>query len=216
MTVIDVVGWVAAGVGSFTLLPQLVKLLRTGNSAGVSLISWQVLTSLGIGWSMHGVGLGQANMIAVNTWMVVASLLVVRAVRVDRGLGWTVFVLPLALGVALVGVDMLFGPVVFGLTAVVPGVAGTLGQLAEIVRTPDLSGLSPVYLLLAAVTQGLWLTWGLGVGEVSTQISSSVLGTTLTLSFLWYVARRLGLPAFWAVAPRGPAAGHHRPASEDR
>lgn len=205
MQFVAIVGWVAAAVGAVTLLPQLVKLLRTRNSAGVSLIAWQTLITLGLGWCQHGVAFGAVNMIAVNAWMVVAAVLVVQGVRRDRGLSWTVFVLPVLLGGVLIAVDRMLGPVAFALLAVVPGVVGTIGQLIEIIRTRDLSGLSPLYLVLAAVTQGLWLTWGFGSGEVSTQISSSVLGTSLTLGALWYFARRLGLPPLWA-APVEPDA----------
>lgn len=198
MPAVEVIGWLAAGVGAATMVPQLVKLVRTGNSAGVSLLAWQTLVTIGIGWCSHGVIVGAPNMIIVNAWMVLASLLVIRAVRRDRGLSWTVYLLPLSLGAVLVAVDLLFGPVAYAVLAVIPGAIGTWGQLAEIVRTRDLSGLSPGYLVLAALTQGLWLTWALGEGEVSTQISSTVLGVSLVVSCLWYLARRLGLPALWA------------------
>lgn len=42
---IEAFGWVAAALGVASSLPQLVRILRSGTSAGVSLTLWQLMAA---------------------------------------------------------------------------------------------------------------------------------------------------------------------------
>ena len=59
MTPVDIVGWSATVLGTILGVPQLVRLLRTRSVAGLSLIAWQATLSINIGWTVHGLLIGQ-------------------------------------------------------------------------------------------------------------------------------------------------------------
>ncbi len=60
MTPVELLGWTATIVGTFLATPQLVRLARTGNVEGLSLVGWQTALVLNIAWAMHGINIGQA------------------------------------------------------------------------------------------------------------------------------------------------------------
>ena len=59
MTPVDLLGWVATVVGTVLALPQLVRLARTRNIEGLSLVGWQTALVLNIAWTAHGISIGQ-------------------------------------------------------------------------------------------------------------------------------------------------------------
>ena len=69
-------GWVCALAGTFASLPQVVRLLRAGTSDGVSLLMWQLLLGVGIGWTAHGFTVGHANVVVPNLASALAMVLV--------------------------------------------------------------------------------------------------------------------------------------------
>ena len=186
-----VLGWVAAIVGSAISVPQLVRLLRARTSAGLSLLMWQLMVAVGLGWTSHGIMVAKANLIVPNVLTFVSAALVVRLIVKDRGIGplhaWT---LPIVLGGALAGVDILWGAVVYGIATSVPQVIGALAQLVDVVRCPDISGVSPWFLLLNLTIQGLWVWWSLLVDEKAITVAGTSTGAVALATLLWYVARR--------------------------
>jgi hypothetical protein len=52
----------------------------------------------------------------------------------------------------MITVDWAFGTAAFGIVAVIPAVLANAGQSIELVRAPRIVGVSPLFLLLAAVT----------------------------------------------------------------
>ena len=54
-------GWACAVAGTALSVPQVVRLLSTGTSAGVSPLLWQLNVANGIGWTAHGLASGHAN-----------------------------------------------------------------------------------------------------------------------------------------------------------
>lgn len=183
-------GWVCAAFGSMLSIPQVVRLLRTRTSQGVSLLLWQLLLGVGIGWVSHGLLTGHANMTVPNALSTLFAGLVLVMVQRDRLLpARAVWPLGIAVGTALVLVDRIGSASLFGALVILPLAVGILGQTRDLVRSPDLSGLSPAYILGAFGLQALWWTWGVAVGDASTVICSSVVGVmTLANAVLW--ARR--------------------------
>ena len=59
MTPVELLGWTATIVGTFLATPQLIRLARTGNVEGLSLVGWQTALVLNIAWAMHGINIGQ-------------------------------------------------------------------------------------------------------------------------------------------------------------
>ena len=197
MTPVIVIGWAAAVVGTVLGLPQLARLARTRNVEGLSLPAWQLILGLNLAWATHGVILGQWNMIVPNILGMGSSvpILVLMARELGRDLGRVV--LPgVLLAAGMVAVDLGFGSTAFGLVALWPALIANAGQSLELIRSPRVHGVSPVFLVGAAVNQVLWLGWGLLVPDPGTVITATTTLAVTTFNLVWWIARILGLRSF--------------------
>lgn len=198
MTPVDIVGWSATVLGTILGVPQLVRLLRTRSVAGLSLIAWQATLSINIGWTVHGVLIGQPPQVVTNVLALLTTvpILVLMARGLDRPVAATL--LPGAvLGVAMIAIDLLLGSAAYGVVVTVPSVVIAGGQTVELARARDVRGLSPVFLVLGLVNITLWETWGLMVGDSGTMIAVSIAMAIGVVNFVWFVLRRLGLRALF-------------------
>ncbi len=197
MDLVDLVGWTCAVLGSVAIVPQTVKLLRDRNTAGISLPFWQILMGISLAWANHGLLTTSVTVILPNVITLVCTLVTLHLLRVERTLTWGGVFLPgLALGAVGALTDALLGATAYGLLMAVPGILGIGTQLLEIVRAPDVSGLSQGFLVLGVVTQVAWLSWGVVTDDIAFLINAGV-GTVLTgLSYLWYLLRRGGLRSY--------------------
>ncbi|MGA4669604.1 SemiSWEET family sugar transporter [Propionibacteriaceae bacterium Y1923] len=204
MPIVDILGWVAAALSTVLSLPQLIRLIRAGTSAGLSLVLWQCLMAAGFGWTVHGLSVGRPNMWVPNLVMALCSIAIIRLIARDRNLravhAWTT---PLVLLAALVTIDTLWGAVAYGVATSVPQVIGAAAQLFDVARSLDITGLSPFYVTMAVVVQGVWLTWGVLAHEMAVVVSATANGFVVLVTWLWYLARRLGATAI----TRGRGAG---------
>ena len=211
-----ILGWTAAAFGAAISLPQLIRLLRTRTSAGLSVLMWQLLLTAGIGWTHHGFLTAQANIIVPNAIMAISSVAVLRLIQRDRHIPHArVWVLPLVLAAILIGIDLFIGPLAYGIATSIPQVIGAGAQLVDVIRSIDIRGLSPIYLVLAVVVQLLWGSWSLLVKDSSVTVSASANGTVVALTLIWYVLRRLGWVRAMPTAPSrasgtGTAGASHR------
>jgi len=198
MTPVDIVGWSATVLGTILGVPQLVRLLRTRSVAGLSLIAWQATLSINIGWTVHGLLIGQPPQVVTNVLALLTTvpILVLMARGLDRPVAATL--LPGAvLGVAMIAIDLLLGSAAYGVVVTVPSVVIAGGQTVELARARDVRGLSPVFLVLGLVNITLWETWGLMVGDSGTMIAVSIAMAIGVVNFVWFVLRRLGLRALF-------------------
>lgn len=208
MPVVDLVGWLAAALSAALSLPQLVRLIRAGTSAGLSLLLWQCLLAAGFGWVVHGIGVGRPNMWLPNLAMALCAVAIIRLIARDRRLGAVqAWALPLVLLVVLVSIDAVWGSVAYGVATSVPQVIGAAAQFVDIMRSVDISGVSPFYVTMAVVVQAVWLWWGVMAGEGAVIVSARANGVVVLVTLLAYIARRLGVPAVSFGLPR-PATGH--------
>ncbi|HEX6756998.1 MAG TPA: hypothetical protein VF086_01090 [Propionibacteriaceae bacterium] len=76
----------------------------------------------------------------------------------------------LAAGV-LIAVDQLLGSAAFGTAAIIAAVVANAGQSIELVRSKRIVGVSVLFLILAVVNQGFWLSWAILVPDAGTMIS---------------------------------------------
>ncbi|MGD7733892.1 SemiSWEET family sugar transporter [Propionibacteriaceae bacterium G57] len=204
---IDVLGWAAAVAGATLSLPQLVRLIRSKVSAGLSLLMWQLLVSAGFGWTVHGLVVGRPNMWVPNFIVACCSVVIIRLIGRDRALpAWKVWVVPVAVLAALVTIDAVWGAVAYGVATSVPQVIGAFAQFVDVVREVDIRGISPFFVVAAVVVQGLWWAWGYLVPEMAVFVSASANGAVALLTLLWYIARQLGAPPLWPQARTADAA----------
>lgn len=192
MSMVDLVGWLAAFVCSIIGLPQLVSIIRTRNTDGISLASWQILLGVACSWGIHGLLINAPNVYISNLFMALGVAAVVRLVAVNQQVGkvrrW---VLPVALTAACAGLDLALGSSAFGFAVLVPAAIGIIAQTRDLVRDLDISGVSPVFLVTNALMPSLWLTWGLLAGDAAPIITGIVNGTIATANIIIYCYRRL-------------------------
>lgn len=197
MNLIDVFGWGAAFVGTVLGLPQLVRLARSRNVEGLSLPAWQAILALNVAWTSHGLILGQANMIVPNVLGLASTLpiLYLMSRTLARPLG-RLLVPGLLVAAVMIGTDLTLGTAAYGVVAIWPALFANLGQCVELIRSPRVVGVSPLFLAAGVLNQVLWLGWGLLVADAGTTITAA--GTLVVTGFnlVWWILRRLGLRSF--------------------
>ena len=201
MTLVFVVGWVAAFVGTVSGIPQLIRLIRTRDVNGLSVIGWQVILGLNLGWLAHGVLVGQVNLMVPNVLGMATSLSVLYLMsRVLRRSFPLILVSGVLTGAAMFACDLIFGSSMFGLIAIIPAIVANAGQSIELVRAPVVRGVSAPTLVAAFLNQVMWTWWGILVPEPGTVIAASATGLICGFSLLWWILRKVGVPALWPHA----------------
>ncbi|MGV8910883.1 MAG: SemiSWEET family sugar transporter [Propionicimonas sp.] len=197
MSTVIMVGWVAAFVGTVLGLPQMVRLARTRNIEGLSLPAWQVILGLNIGWTSHGVILGQLNLIIPNVLGLASTLPILFLMSRELGRPLPKVLVPgILLGIGMIATDVIFGTAVFGLVALWPAFFANVGQTLELIRSPRVAGVSPFFLIAGVLNQALWLWWGVLVNDAGTMITASTTLGITSVNLVWWILRQAGLRSF--------------------
>lgn len=187
-------GWLCGAVGVATGIPQLLQLRRTRTSAGLSLIFWQLLLGIGILWTLHGLLTRTPLVTTPNAIMTIANAVVLEFLRRDRRLGVVrTYALPLTLAGGLFSVDVAIGSLIFGLLITVPQVSSGFGQLRELVRSPDITGVSLAFLVLGFILPSMWFVYGAIAHEQAILISAGGTSVVALANVSWATMRRRGL-----------------------
>lgn len=198
-----VVGYVAAVIGAFYVLPQTVRVIRVGTSAGLSALTWQLQVGASTGWTVHGFLTGQVNVWACNIVVLSSAAIILKVIRRDRRLPWLVWIPAVITAATLVSVDLLFGSVVYGSLIIVPMTVSMMIQFRALWVAPDFRGYSWFYNVFASFTQVLWLIYAFGNHERAIQLGASATLVLQMLSLALYLVKRAG------VALPGVESAHH-------
>jgi uncharacterized protein with PQ loop repeat len=211
---VEILGWAGTVSGTILGLPQVLRLVRTGRVDGLSLTAWRAMLVVNLTWTAHGISIGQVPQIVTSALSLCCTIpiLYLMARKVQRHLLPVLLPALLAAGV-LIAVDQLLGSAAFGAVAIVAAVVANAGQSIELVRARRIVGVSVVFLILAVVNQGLWLSWAILVPDAGTIIFATVTGTITVFNLIWWSLRRLGLQPLFA-ASQDPRPNHRRPASD--
>ncbi len=208
MTLVFVIGWAAALIAVVSGLPQLARLFRTRDVNGLSLIGWQILLGLNLGWMSHGFFVAQVNLWVPNLIGLITTGSVVYLMASVLKLNLFRAAVPgLITGALMALSDLLFGSAAFGTLAIIPAILVNMGQSVELVRAPIVRGVSVATLIAGFVNQLAWTWWGVLVTDPGTIIAASVTGLITGFNLLWWVFRKLGLRAFWPHAVVVPETG---------
>ena len=197
MTTVDLLGWTATFVGTVLALPQLVRLVRTGNVEGLSLVSWQTALLLNLAWTMHGINIGQLPQILSSSLALFTTVPIL--VLMARALRLRVFptmVPSLVAAATMIAVDGYLGSAAYGVVAIIPGIVITAAQSVELVRARHVRGVSPLSMSLGFLNLTLWVVWAALVNDSGTMIAVSTSWFVVLFNVVWYVLRRLGLRPF--------------------
>ena len=198
MTPVALLGWVATVIGACLAAPQLIRLVRTGNVEGLSLVGWQTALVLNIAWAVHGINIGQLPQILSSSLALFTTvpILVLMARAVGRRLLPTM--LPsFAVAATMIAIDGFLGSAAYGIAAIFPGIAITAAQSVELVRSDHVRGVSPVSMALGFINLTLWAIWAVLVNDPGTIIALAISWVIALFNVIWYVLRRMGLRSFF-------------------
>jgi uncharacterized protein with PQ loop repeat len=189
---VDILGWIGAVTGALVALPQVVRILRTSATTGISPLTWQLLLGVNLAWMTHGVITHHPNIVVSNTLYALCTLTILILLRRHRGIRrWQLFGPGALIGTLMVAVDVFSGPVAFAVVAFIPAALSQLAQLRSLVVSRSIQGVSLWWLAYCVVNQGIWLTWSVLAHEISVMIVATGLGTLMTLNLILGVLRRL-------------------------
>lgn len=194
MSPAEVFGWAGAVTGILLGLPQLFRLARTRNVDGLSLRAWQAILAVNVGWTSHGILIGQPPQVITSALSLFATVPILYLMSRQLNRNFALTMLPgLALAAVMILIDLLFGSTAYGGVAIIPAVIGNAGQSLALVRAQHVEGVSVLFLVLAVVNQVIWLTWAVLVQDTGTIIAAITTGVIAVFNLCWYIARRSGL-----------------------
>ena len=194
MTAVELLGWAGAVCGTVLGLPQLLRLVRIRRVDGLSLIAWQAMLALNLGWAAHGIDIGQPPQVVTSALSLCSTIpiLWLMARQLQRHVLRVLLPGPLAAAV-LVSVDQLLGTTGFGIAVLVPTLVASAGQSLELVRSEGIVGVSVTFLILAVLNQAIWLSWARLVPDMGSTIAAAVTLGVTAFNLLWWTLRSLGL-----------------------
>ena len=83
---VDILGWIGAVTGALVALPQVVRILRTSATTGISPLTWQLLLGVNLAWMTHGVITHHPNIVVSNTLYALCTLTILILLRRHRGI----------------------------------------------------------------------------------------------------------------------------------
>ncbi|HET9565453.1 MAG TPA: hypothetical protein VFP27_13345, partial [Mycobacterium sp.] len=151
-------------------------------------------------WTAHGISIGQLPQIVTSALSLCCTvpILYLMARELQRHLVPVLLPALLAAGV-LIAIDQLLGSAAFGAAAIIAAVVANAGQSIELVRAKRIVGVSVLFLILAVVNQGLWLSWAILVPDIGTMIFATVTGIITVFNLTWWSLRMLGLGPLFAA-----------------
>jgi len=198
--VTDIVGWIAAAIGISASVPQVWRVLRSGTSAGISMRLWQISLATTAAWAVHGFLVGSAQMQLPNILGAALALVILVFVLRDRAQRFLpVAVVTALLALALVAIDVLWGPVAFGLIVAVPQLVGQIAQLRSLLVTPDPAGVSAPFLGTFLLGQGLWFVYGIAFNDWALIICAGAMVVVASINLVTCLVRQRGARVALAV-----------------
>lgn len=191
MSVVDLVGWIAALSSASLAVPQGVRIASTRSVAGVSSVTWQTMLLAGFAWTAHGMLYGTQQIIWPNVLLAITAAWVLWQLTVARSLPLLrTWCIPMLFAAAAFGVDYWLGPLAFGIIAFVPGAVGQIAQLREILRVIDPAGVSMVALVAGFLNQVLWLAYALPSSELAVISVAIPIGILAAANIVALLSRR--------------------------
>ena len=191
---VDTLGWIGAVTGALVALPQVVRILRTSATTGISPLTWRLLIGVNLAWMAHGVITHHPNIVVSNTVYALCTSTILILLWRHRGIRlWQLFVPGILLGALMVAVDVFSGPIAFAVIAFIPAALSQIAQLRSLAVSRSVHGVSLWWLAYCVLNQTIWLTWAVLAHEISVMIVATGLGILMTLNLILGVLRRLNL-----------------------
>jgi uncharacterized protein with PQ loop repeat len=170
----DVLGYTAAAVSCVQLVPQVLRTVRSRNTAGVAPAMWALLGAQSAAWLVYGSARGLWPSVIVNVVLVGCVAVMLRTMRAERAPGTARSIGLLAALLAAEAVVLAVAPMaVLGTFASVLSALVFYPQVVMALRAVDLSGLSRPTWLITIGTSVLWAAYGLAAGAPAVWASAA-------------------------------------------
>lgn len=169
-----IVGWLAAGLSCFISAPQLVRILRAGTTAGVSVLSWQLVLGGNLTWGVYGLMHGNVNQWLPNVALVTITVVILSRFHREVGTSWLVLLAPgILIALTSTVLEVTAGTVAFSIAAFIPAAVSLVSQLKVTATSEDVRGLSVANQWISLVNQSAWLLWAALIAERSVLLVGS-------------------------------------------
>jgi len=194
MEFVDILAFFGALLVAGISIPQFLLVVRTKDTHGLSVLTWVLNLGTGIGWFNHGIKISEINMIWPNLWGLTVVVTILYFLRRNGQLRNLAIIL-VGIGVAagLVSLDYLAGSAAYGFAVVLPQAYSMMRQGIELMKAPEVSGVSTTAWILQVITQVVWLIWGILTIEYGSLIAASVSLFTASFVLTWRILRAKGV-----------------------
>jgi uncharacterized protein with PQ loop repeat len=202
MAWLPALGVIALIVGLTRAMPQLVRLLRARDAAGVSLDGCATSAIVSSAWALYGALTGQpAVVLASATPAVIFVLIALAALRYGRRLR-ELRTAPLIL-LVFTGVVVAGGAVALGLVLTAGALIANTPHVLVAFRERDLTGVSPSTWTLTAADGAIWVVYALITGDVPILVNNFFQLTTSAsiVARRWWWARSRNARAAAGLTP---------------
>ncbi|MDR1833195.1 MAG: hypothetical protein LBQ92_00860 [Propionibacteriaceae bacterium] len=208
MALVDVMGWLATVITISIGLPQFIRLLRTRDASGIAIIYWQISFGTVACWLAHGVVIGQLPMIICNAGTELIGVFVCVMLIRTRGVPvWKMFLPGLGILAVMVTMDLVFGSLWFGIPVACLQCFSNAGQSVDLVRSPQVTGVSVLVLVLQNLNQVVWAWWAILLEDPGTILVCVATEVVVGFNLVWRLLRLGGLRAFRPYPPPAPRVG---------
>lgn len=170
-----VLGTLAIILQQVRSLPQTGRILRRGDTNGVSALTWSLALTNCIAWFIYGVVFDEKVFIINNIMNTIGALTVLLALARH---GAASYFRPLLVGATAIavslGVYFVGGDTTFWLFAAGSGVVMFIPQAVKVFRSP-VSGVSPLSWGLIATSSATWFAYGVATMQPAVLVAHSVI-----------------------------------------
>ncbi|MDR1791401.1 MAG: hypothetical protein LBR20_07095 [Propionibacteriaceae bacterium] len=187
----ELIGWIAVALALIVGIPQFIRLMRTRNADGISLVYWRLYLGIPAAWVAHGIIMGTPQTWACNGGVLVMNCAIVFMIHQVRKIPLWKLVLPgLVILAVLLPTDLLFGSAVFGVPIALLQLLGNMHQSLMLVRSASVAGVSVGFAVIMLLSQIAWCSWALSVPDPGMAMASGTTGLVNAFNLVWLLHRR--------------------------
>jgi uncharacterized protein with PQ loop repeat len=211
MAWLPALGVLAMVVGLTRALPQLVRLLRARDAAGISVDGCATSAIVSAFWAAYGILTGQlAVVLASGTPAAIFVLITLAALRYGRS-AKEFRAAPVFL-VAFTAVALAGGAAGLGVVLTVGALVANTPHVIVAYRESDLSGVSPSTWMLTATDGAIWTAYALITGDVPILVNN-VFQLTTSAAIVgrrwWWARSQAAAPSLPAPSAPAPSLSAH-------
>jgi uncharacterized protein with PQ loop repeat len=186
----EIVGWIAAVLAAIYILPQAIRVIRTKNTKGVSDLTATLLISFSVLWAVYGFSIGSAPTVLASAFAIIQEVALLILLFIHRSVKTT----SVLAGVTIIAVGVLFTAFEYmwllGLFISVSTMVSYIPQVVTTLRHPDITGISPWFLVVSMLNGASWLAYGILLADIPVIVwGASATALFVLNTVAWFLRR---------------------------